>query len=384
MSGQDCPSPDIFDLVHDFVTASRQNDLSDVEVADFQRLLRDNPKVARVYVRYLETTIMVPRLLAELEIGDVSSVAKLPIPTATELPSPDARRRRASVFLAIFAARAGVSSETTRCCSPSSPHCCLWERRRWCFPGAGTSRRPSPFDRRGPLPRSLPRRRFVARLTAADCQWVDPESAIGEGTLLIAGQKLELASGHVHIVFQSGAEVKLHGPAIFEIQSANSSFLTIGRLSARAATPESHGFTVHSRTAATVDLGIEFNVIASDDGHSQIGVVEGAVEVQLANGRHAPPGRGRVHRGRAGHAVGHRADRAGRGTPAFKFPTIEPPSNKDYADASQGHAHISVLRGRPMGATSAAGPSKSCWTARGNLTPTRPSSRFSSRTTARD
>ena len=37
----------------------------------------------------------------------------------------------------------------------------------------------------------------------------------------------------------------------------------------------------------------------------------------------------------------------GDGTPAFKFPTIEPPSANDYADASQGHAHIRVLRGRP-------------------------------------
>ena len=37
----------------------------------------------------------------------------------------------------------------------------------------------------------------------------------------------------------------------------------------------------------------------------------------------------------------------GEGTPAFKFPTIEPPSSHDYADASQGHARIRVLRGRP-------------------------------------
>jgi len=196
---------------------------------------------------------------------------------------------------------------------------------------------------------------FVARLTAADCQWVDPESAIGEGALLIAGQKLELASGHVHIVFQSGAEVKLHGPAIFEIQSANSSFLTIGRLSARAATPESHGFTVHSRTAATVDLGTEFNVIASDDGHSQIGVVEGSVEVQLANGRQCRRlGVGESIEVEPGMPSVIARIEPGDGTPAFKFPTIEPPSNKDYADASQGHAHISVLRGKPQ-LTSASG-----------------------------
>ena len=109
----------------------------------------------------------------------------------------------------------------------------------------------------------------------------------------------------------------------------------------------------------------------------------------------APPRRGRVDRGRAGHAVGHRPDwrrrgggrsavdqqarapppgrgqvdrgRAGRrsviarvepgeGTPAFKFPTIEPPSNRDYADSSQGHANISVFRGQAGGGERPSGP----------------------------
>ena len=50
---------------------------------------------------------------------------------------------------------------------------------------------------------------FVARLAAADCEWVDPGSALPEDAMLTAGQKLELASGQVKIVFQSGAEVKL-------------------------------------------------------------------------------------------------------------------------------------------------------------------------------
>ena len=152
----------------------------------------------------------------------------------------------------------------------------------------------------------------------------------------------------MEIVFQCGAEVHLHGTAIFEIQSANSGYLTIGRLSARADTPAAHGFTVHSRTASAVDLGTEFNVVASDDGHSQIRVVEGAVEVQLANGRQ----RRRLSEGQSievepgSPSVIARIE-PGEGTPAFKFPTIEPPSSHDYADASQGHARIQVVRGRP-------------------------------------
>ena len=104
-----------------------------------------------------------------------------------------------------------------------------------------------------------------------------------------------------------------------------------------------------------MDLGTEFNVIASDDGHSQIGVVEGFVEVQLANGRQCRRlGVGESIEVEPGMPSVIARIEPGDGTPAFKFPTIEPPSNKDYADASQGHAHISVLRGKPQ-LTSASG-----------------------------
>ena len=188
----------------------------------------------------------------------------------------------------------------------------------------------------------------VARLVAADCQWVDPKSALGAGASLAAGRKLELASGQVEIVFQCGATVTLRGPAIFEIQSDNSSYLTIGRLSARADTPQAHGFTVHSRTASTVDLGTEFSVVASDDGHSQIRVVEGAVDVRFASGHQSRRlGAGQSLEVEPGTPSVIARIEPGEGTADFRFPTIEPPSGRDYADASQAHAHISVLRGKP-------------------------------------
>ena len=96
-----------------------------------------------------------------------------------------------------------------------------------------------------------------------------------------------------------------------------------------------------------MDLGTEFNIIASDDGHSQIGVIEGAVEVQLTNGRERRRlGVGESIEVEPGAPSVIARIEPGAGTPAFKFPTIEPPSKDDYADASQGHAHISVLRGQ--------------------------------------
>ena len=183
-------------------------------------------------------------------------------------------------------------------------------------------------------------------LTAANCQWVNPESAPRQGDTLLAGRRLELASGQVEIVFQSGAKVTIHGPAIFEVQSTNSGFLTLGRLNARADTPQSRGFTVHSRTAATVNLGTEFTVVAAEDGHSQIRVVEGAVEVRLSNGKaQRRLGVGQSIEVEPGSPSVFARIEPGEGTAAFKFPTIEPPSRDDCADASKGLARIRVVRG---------------------------------------
>ena len=187
----------------------------------------------------------------------------------------------------------------------------------------------------------------AAWLTSVDCQWVNPESALREGVALPAGRRLELASGQVEVLFQSGAKVRIHGPAIFEVQSANSGFLTLGRLNARADTPQSRGFTVHSRTAATVDLGTEFTVVAAEDGHSQIHVVEGSVEVRLSNGKaQRRLGVGQSIEVEPGSPSVIARIEPGEGTAAFKFPTIEPPSSHDYADASKGLARMRVFQGR--------------------------------------
>jgi hypothetical protein len=212
------------------------------------------------------------------------------------------------------------------------------------WPTAG-SREPGAGVRRAP-PSLLPAVP-AARLTAVDCQWVNPESALRQGESLPAGRRLELASGQVEVVFRSGAKVNIHGPAIFEVQSDNSGFLTLGRLTARADTPQSRGFTVHSRTAATVDLGTEFTVVAAQDGHSQIHVVEGAVEVRLSNGKaQRRLGVGQSIEVEPGSPSVIARIEPGEGTAAFKFPTIEPPTSHDYADASKGLARIRVVRGR--------------------------------------
>ena len=123
-------------------------------------------------------------------------------------------------------------------------------------------------------------------------------------------------------------------------------FLTLGQVKTRAATPESKGFTVRTRTARVVDLGTEFVTSAEADGLSRVEVTSGEVVVHVV-GERTPQHlqRGDALSVEAGSAQVIARIESGDETPAFRFPTIEPPSDRDYADARQGHAVMRLVRG---------------------------------------
>ena len=189
----------------------------------------------------------------------------------------------------------------------------------------------------------------VARLAkAVGCRWTNAKTVLPVGSELLAGQKLDLATGEAEIVFGSGAVVVLRGATMLEIESAGSVRLLLGRVTARAETEAAHGFTVHTRTACLTDLGTQFDVQAAADGRSGVYVTVGAVEVRADGGGAA------AHRLEAGESAQIEPGdsgavaiiESGDGTAAFKFPTIEPPSDHDYADASQKHATVRLVEGK--------------------------------------
>jgi hypothetical protein len=199
----------------------------------------------------------------------------------------------------------------------------------------------------------------VARFGALqDCRWVNASMRVAKGDEVHQGQRVELSAGRAEMVFGSGAVVTLIGPCVFDAESAKGGFLMLGQIKTLAATPESKGFTVRTRTARFVDVGTEFVAGASADGQSRVDVTSGEVLVHL-DGIKAP------HRVRKGDALSVEAGSAqvtvriesGDETPAFRFPTIEPPSDRDYADAKQGHAVMRLARGALLsGGPGASGP----------------------------
>jgi len=194
---------------------------------------------------------------------------------------------------------------------------------------------------------SIRRGGIVAHFGALqECRWVDAKTMNAPGDEVHRGQRLELSSGRAELLFGSGAVATLMGPCIFEVESANGGFLLLGQMKTLAATPESKGFTVRTRTARVVDLGTEFVTSASADGQSRVEVTSGEVDVHLAGVR-TPQ---RLRKGdalsvEAGSAQVMARIESGDETAAFRFPTIEPPSDRDAADQSQGRASIRVVKG---------------------------------------
>ena len=123
--------------------------------------------------------------------------------------------------------------------------------------------------------------RGVARITKEiDCDWVQGEKCSKEGSLLCAGQVLELKRGLVEIEFSSGARVVLQGPARFVTSGKNDSRLDMGKLAAIVPVG-AKGFKVCAPGTEVVDLGTEFGISVGSDNKVDVHVFKGLVEMEV-------------------------------------------------------------------------------------------------------
>lgn len=190
-----------------------------------------------------------------------------------------------------------------------------------------------------------------------DIRWMDSTANVSSGDTIQNGQRIELSSGSVEVLFNTGARLTIVGPTIVEPRSDNSVYLTLGEVHLVAETPKSKGFTVVTPTSKFIDISTAFSARVSPDGLSRLNVSEGEVDVVLEGSDRSP-------RLRAGATLyvepGERQIMTrieeGDGTAAFQFPTIQPPSAEDYADQSSGRATIRVASGELKTRNGRSGP----------------------------
>ena len=128
-----------------------------------------------------------------------------------------------------------------------------------------------------------PTLKVVGKVTGMDnCKWADPNTETFNGANVLLGRKYVLASGLMEITYDTGAKVILQGPVTYKVESRNGGFLPIGKLTGKMENEAARGFAVRTPTATVTDLGTEFGVEVSKEGHTTSHVFRGSVEVRLA------------------------------------------------------------------------------------------------------
>lgn len=117
----------------------------------------------------------------------------------------------------------------------------------------------------------------VAVLTRmVDVEWEDGASDATVGSPL-PRQELKIKSGLLLVEFYCGAAVIIEGPAAFDLVAPDRGFAHYGKL--RAHVPaRARGFTIGTKSGKVVDLGTEFGLDISQDGQSEVHVIDGEVD----------------------------------------------------------------------------------------------------------
>lgn len=111
-------------------------------------------------------------------------------------------------------------------------------------------------------------------LFSEDCEWLDGKS-LSDGQPLVNGA-LNLKRGMAIVRFHGGAEMVLSDETSVVLDSRASVRVNRGRITVRV-NEESVGFKVHTPSSELTDLGTEFVLKVSDDGETELHVLDGAV-----------------------------------------------------------------------------------------------------------
>lgn len=146
---------------------------------------------------------------------------------------------------------------------------------------AGTSISSGPFSSRTTQASMRPQQ-SVARLIqqTKNARWANKDLQIGGW---LSSGPMTLVEGSAQIAFDSGASVRLHAPATVYLASPIRARLDVGK--AIVDIPEqASGFVMESPTAEFMHRGSRFGIAVEADGHTELHVIRGEVELNPKRG----------------------------------------------------------------------------------------------------
>lgn len=231
-------------LVHHLVTRTLEDQHSE-EARELEKLLTGNPAAQELYSHYMQETSSLRVYASSDECNDTC-------PSTAHLAEGHSPFNRAAT------------------------------RRYWLYAVAGALaaavgfvflEMPPPGDN----PADAIKLATVTRVLGVT--WSGEEQGRADALTRIGpGQSLQFSSGQIEVVFDSGVELLVSGPADLKIESPLGVYCRRGAVSARVG-EGGKGFTIRTPVTNVIDLGTEFAVRIDEDGRTGIAVFEGKVDV---------------------------------------------------------------------------------------------------------
>jgi hypothetical protein len=258
-----------FSRLHDLAAAELDGAATADQRAELKSLLGRDPASRQLYVEYIQDTASLRWSFAHTTIPLEEVSLSAPLATLDKLSAefvaekrPDRVAIRWAAYLALAAA-ALIGAGVYLLAPPP--------------PGSGQLAGPTV----GPPPEeisSAPAQSVAILTRAINAVWEGNE--LRELDRLHVGQVLELQSGQVELIFDTGVEVVLQGRAHFRVCSADSAYSNRGTISARVGA-DGKGFTIDTPSARVIDLGTEFGVAVNEAGETEVAVFDGKVNLAV-------------------------------------------------------------------------------------------------------
>lgn len=180
--------------------------------------------------------------------------------------------------------------------------------------------------------------------------WSNGDSAVDVGGRIGPGA-LRVEDGEAELVFDSGAKLRIGGPAELELESPLLARLIKGRVAAHMPTTAT-GFELQTPTSKLVDQGTEFGVLVEDSGATQVHVFRGQVDVHFDGDEGALASKVELRDREA-----RRIERLGDSGTSIPFSKIEfgglarrvvEPTKWAIADGGNGHYYQLVVEDQPI------------------------------------
>ncbi len=119
---------------------------------------------------------------------------------------------------------------------------------------------------------------FASVVQTSQVRFAESSPTLRVGAALELQQQYALTEGELQLLFESGAEVILKGPAVFELAAKETLSVDYGTCSVHAPAG-AEGFVVKTPLSRVVDLGTRFSVNVTESGETDVQVIEGEAEV---------------------------------------------------------------------------------------------------------